>query len=125
MTKRRLGKRARLIGSALLICIVAFAAYGFTAGNSVPGTSAGSGSGTISGYTVTSVVYGLNATTPTNIDSVSFTVSPAAASTVKIQLATGGSWYTCSNTAGAVTCATTSPQATVLPSDNLTVVAVQ
>ena len=82
-------------------------------------------SGVISGYTVSAVVYGLNATTPTNLDQVAFTISPVAATTVKIQLAAAGSWYSCTNTAGSVTCNTTAPQATVAAATQLTVVATQ
>jgi hypothetical protein len=93
------------------------------ASNTVPGTEAGSGSGAISGYTVSSVAYGLNSTTPTNIDAVTFTISPTSAGTVKAQLASGGSWYSCTNTSGSVSCNTTSPQATVAAATQLTVVA--
>ena len=57
--------------------------------------------------------------------SVAFTISPAAATTVKAQLASGGSWYSCTNTAGSVICNTTSPQATVAAATQLTVVAAQ
>ena len=99
--------------------------YAFTASNTVPASDAGAGSGTISGYTISSIQYGLNSSTPTNLDQVSFTISPTAASQVKAQLASGGSWYSCTNSSGSVTCATTSPQATVAGATNLTVVATQ
>jgi hypothetical protein len=59
------------------------------------------------------------------MDAVTFTLDKAAG-TVKAQVQTGGSWYTCSNTSGNNwSCATTSPQATVQPADQLTVVATQ
>jgi len=106
--------------AALLLSI---GVYAYAASNTVPGTQAGSGSGAISGYTVSSVAYGLNATTPTNLDQVTFTLAPTAAGTVKAQLAAGGTWYACSNTAGSVTCNTTSPQATAAAATQLTVVA--
>jgi hypothetical protein len=103
---------------------VAVAVYAFTASNTVPATNAGSGSGAISGYTVSNVAYTL-AATPTNLAAVTFTLDKAAA-TVKAQLQTGGSWYSCTNTANNDwSCATTSPQATVQPADQLTVVATQ
>jgi len=117
--------RARVILIAILSGILASAAYAFTASNTVPVSQAGSGNNTISGYTATNVAYTLNATTPTNIDSVAFTISPTTTSAVKIQLAPAGSWYSCVNVSGSVTCATTSPQATVLGATQLTVVAVQ
>ena len=119
-------KRRRSLFVALLAAgVVGSAAYAFTASNTVPATSAGSGSGAISGYTVSAVAYNLNATTPTNLDSVAFTIAPTTASVVKIQLAAAGSWYSCTNTAGSVSCNTTSPQATVAGATNLTVVATQ
>jgi hypothetical protein len=119
-------KRRRSVLAALVVAgVLASAAYAFTATNTVPASTAGSGSGAISGYTVSAIAYTLNGTTPTNLDAVTFTIAPTAASVVKIQLAAAGSWYTCANVAGAVTCNTTSPQATVAAATNLTVVATQ
>ena len=111
---------------ALLVVVVAtaaLAATAFTATNTVPASNAGDGSAAISGYTITAVDYTLNATNPKNLDAVAFTIAPATASTVQVQVEAGGSWYDCTNAAGAVTCATTTPQATVLAADQLTVVA--
>lgn len=121
--RRRAGSKFVII--TILAGILASAAYAFTAANTVPGSTAGSGAGAISGYTATAVTYTLNGTTPTNIDSVAFTIAPTTTAAVKIQLAAAGSWYSCVNTAGAVTCATTAPQATVVAATQLTVVAVQ
>lgn len=124
MSTRRKRSR-RLLVTVLFAGVLASAAYAFTASNTVPGSSAGQGATAISGYTATSVVYNLNATTPSNIDSVAFTIAPVTAGTVKVQLVTAGSWYACTNTAGSVSCATTAPQATVSAANNLTVLAVQ
>ena len=119
-------KRRRSVLAALVVAgVLGSAAYAFTATNTVPASTAGSGSGAISGYTVSAIAYTLNGTTPTNLDAVTFTIAPTAASVVKIQLAAAGSWYTCANAAGSVTCNTTSPQATVAAATNLTVVATQ
>jgi hypothetical protein len=119
-------KRRRSVLAALVVAsVIGTAAYAITATNTVPASTAGAGSGAISGYTVSAIVYTLNATTPTNLDAVAFTIAPTAAGTVKIQLAAAGAWYTCANVAGSVTCNTTSPQATVAAATNLTVVAVQ
>ena len=115
----------RLLAVVALVGAISLATYAFAASNTVPATTAGAGSGAISGYTVSAVAYALNATTPTNLDSVTFTISPAAATTVKAQLASGGAWYACTNTAGSVSCATTSPQATVAAATQLTVVSAQ
>jgi hypothetical protein len=117
-------KRNRYLAAAAIAAIVAPAAYAFTAANTVPASSAGSGSGAISGYTVSNVAYTLNSSNPQNVDQVAFTISPTTG-TVKVQVVSGGSWYACTNTAGSVTCATTSPQATAAAVNQLTVVAAQ
>jgi hypothetical protein len=91
----------------------------------VPSSQAGAGSGAISGYTVTNIAYTVDSTTPTNLNQVAFTIAPTAATTLKAQLAPGGAWYSCANAAGSVTCAMTSPQATVAAATQLTVVAAQ
>jgi hypothetical protein len=106
----------------MLVLILAVAVYGFAASNTVPASTAGDGSGVISGYTISGIAYTLNGTTPTTIDTVSFTISPAAAGTVRIKLVNAGStWYNCTNTAGAVSCTTTG--ASVVSADQLRVVA--
>ena len=117
--------RRRTVVVALLALAVACGVYAYAATNTVPNSNAGSGSGTISGYTVSSIAYTLNSTTPTNLDQVAFTIAPTTTSTVKVQLAAAGSWYSCTNTAGSVTCNTTSPQATAAGATQLTVVAAQ
>lgn len=123
MTFLRRPSRTFLV--ALIAVAIGAGVYAYAATNTVPGSTAGAGSGTISGYTVSNIAYTLNSTTPTNLDQVAFTISPAAASTVKVQLAAGGSWYSCTNTTGSVTCTTTSPQATAAAATQLTVVAAQ
>jgi hypothetical protein len=117
--------RRRTVVVAIVAFAVACGVYAYAATNTVPGSTAGAGSGAISGYTVSNVAYTLNSTTPTNLDQVAFTIAPIATSTVKVQLAPAGSWYSCSNTAGSVTCNTTSPQATAAAATQLTVVAAQ
>jgi hypothetical protein len=114
----------RALAALAIACLatIGFTAYAYTASNTVPATTAGDGSGTVSGFTATNVSYGLNATTPTNIDSVTFTIAPVTTTTVKAKLA--GNWYACTNTAGSVSCNTTSPQLTVAPVTTLEVLAV-
>ena len=112
-----------LIGTIGAVAAVAGGSYAFTASNTVPSTQAGQGTGTVSGYTVSSVAYTLNASNPANIDAVTFTISPSTATTVKAQLVSAGTWYSCTNTAGSVSCATTSPQMTVATAATLNVVA--
>lgn len=106
----------------MLIAILAGTAYAFAAANTVPDTKAGDGQGTVSGYTVTSVAYTLNATDPSTLDKVTFDVG-AAAVTVKAQLvATTGDWYVCVKGTGTTwSCDTTG--LTVKSIDQLRVVA--
>ena len=124
----------RFIVGLVASLAIAGGAYAFTASNTVPTSNAGAGSGTVSGYTVTNLHYTLNASTPTNVDSLTFTVSPAIPNTgsgkvsISAALTTGGpNAYTCTtNTAGdTVTCATTSPQLTADKLSSVTVVAAQ
>ncbi len=123
-TRKRLQRRA-IVAIGSLVVALSVSGYAFTASNTVPSASLGQGSNTISGYTVSSVAYNLNSSNPANLDSVTFTISPTTASLVKIQLASGGSWYSCTNTSGSVSCATTSPQATAAAATSLNVVASQ
>lgn len=106
----------------LVIAILSVSAYAFAAANTVPATKAGDGLGVVSGYTVTSVVYTLNGTDPSKLDSVAFDVG-AAASQVEVQLvATTGSWYTCTLGTGTTwSCATTGLDVSTI--DQLRVVA--
>lgn len=98
------------------------AGYAFAAANTVPTSKAGDGVGAITGYTVSAVVYDLNAAAPQNIDQVTFNLDsvPPASSKIRLKLVSAGaSWYTCSNVGVAVTCPTTIPQATVASADEL------
>ncbi len=115
--------RTRLVGAVIVAAVLALGAYAFTATNTVPATSAGSGSGTISGYTISNVAYNLNATTPTNIDSLTFTLS-ATATTAKAKVVSGSSTYTDCSIAGGVnvTC-DFSPDVAVTSADQLSVIA--
>ncbi len=89
--------RSSKILIVLLVLIFATSAFAFAASNTIPVTRAGEGVSVTAGYTVSTVVYNLNTTTPSNIDSVTFTLN-AAASSVKIRLVTTGLYYSCSTT---------------------------
>lgn len=124
----------RVVVALVAAAAIAGGAYAFTAANTVPSSNAGAGSGTVSGYTVTNLHYSLDATTPANIDSLTFNVSPVIPSTgsgkviVQASMTSGGpNTYTCTtNTAGdTVTCTTTSPQLTADKLSSVTVVAAQ
>jgi hypothetical protein len=116
-------RSAKLFVIVLIVLVFATAAFAFAASNTVPASYAGEGASVTSGYTVSSVLYNLNTTTPSNIDSVTFTLN-ASATTVKIRLVTTGSYYTCSNTSGTNWSCTTSG-ATVAAADEFRVVASQ
>lgn len=99
------------------------AAYAFTATNTVPATNAGSGNGTISGYTVSNVQYQLSATVPSDIDSATFTLS-ANATTVRAKLVSGSSTYTtCSIANGVDVTCDFSPDIDITTANQLAVIA--
>ncbi len=126
--------QAKVLVAAAAAIVIGGGAHAFTASNPVPSTTAGAGSGAVSGYTVTALHYSLDVTTPPDIDSLTFTISPNVPSTgtgmVTIQavLTTGGPMaYPCTTdtTGVTVTCATTSPQLTAGSLTGVTVVAAQ
>jgi hypothetical protein len=105
--------RGRFILIAALALVLATAAYGFAAANTVPNTNAGDGTGTVSGFDASNINYTMDATDPSLIASVAFDLSPAgttnpAPATTKIEVqfldasqATVGSLYaTCNVTSG-------------------------
>lgn len=136
-------RRALRRGPLQLVTALAIFAVGgaaFTAANTVPQTSAGEGAGAISGFTLTNVVYNLNAANPTNISSVTFTATAVNGDAVNTALTTfvefdnaSGNWYSCTRTGGVapahnINCDTTAAnpntavQLTVPNADNLTAI---
>jgi hypothetical protein len=127
-------KYTRFLVVLVAALTIAGGAYAFTASNTVPVSTAGAGSGAVSGYVITNLHYALDATSPINIDTLTFTVSPVIPNTgsgkviVSAALSTGGPYtYACTtNTAGdTVTCATTSPQLAADKLSSVTIVAAQ
>jgi hypothetical protein len=117
--------RARLLGVLAIAAALGVGVYAFTATNTVPDSKAGSGSGNITGYTVSAVAYQLNATTPTNIDTMTFTLDSSAA-TVKAKVVSGSSTYTnCSVASGVNVTCDFSPDIAVTSADQLSVIATQ
>ena len=109
----------------LAISAAALATTALTAGNTINAQKSGDGRGAVTGYVASSVHYTLDATHPFNVDSAGFTLdsAPNAGSTIKIRLVSSTNvWYSCTNSGMVVTCATTSPQATVLTQDELRLV---
>jgi hypothetical protein len=104
-------KNLKVLLVVFVIVAISASAYAFAAANTVPATKAGDGTGTVSGYTITNVVYTLNGTDPSTLDSVEFDLGAAAATgKVKAQLvATTGTWYNCTQVGVTTvwTCSTT------------------
>jgi hypothetical protein len=112
-----------VLGGAVVAGAIGMAGFAFTASNTVPATKAGDGSGAVTGYVVSSVHYGLNATDPSKADSVSFTLdsAPKAGSTIKVKV--DGAWYSCTGaTTTSISCNTSAGPATVVGIDTLQVV---
>lgn len=124
MSQNRSRRRRRTALIVAAAAALAFAAYAFTASNTVDPSKAGDGYAAISGYTVTSVAYVL-ATNPANIDKVTFTLS-ATATTVKAKVVNASTTYdSCSNTGGNNWSCDFASDPTVLSADELRVIAVQ
>ena len=122
--------RPRMIIMGAVALILAVSTYGFAAANTVATSGAGDGNAAISGYTIGGIAYTLNATDPSTLDGVAFTVTPAGTNpqptTVKIQLTTGGTWYSATHGTGtAWSVDLTSASVTAVSIDNLRVVAAQ
>jgi len=120
---KRLNGRSRIIGILVVAAALATGAYAFTATNTVPNSSAGSGAGTISGYTVSAIAYQLDTTIPSDIESMTFTLN-AAATTVKAKVVSGSTTYTDCTIAGGVnvTC-DFAPDIAITTADQLSVIA--
>ena len=89
---------------ALVAVVVAGSAFAFAATNTVPDSAAGYKANVVPGYTVTNIVYDLDATDPTLVDAITFDVAPSSGTVVaaiaKLQTATGGAWTNCTLAAG-------------------------
>lgn len=123
--------RLPLIGLApAAIAVVAVGGNALTAGITAPSTNAGSGAGTINGYSVSGVSYGLNATDPSTIDALSFSYTITGGggdpTRARVRFTAAGTWYNCDSAivgaSDAVTNCTISPAQTVTAADNLTIV---
>ena len=89
-------RKAAGVVAALTVAASAFGAQAFTASNTIPATTAGSGSATITGYTVSDIAYTYSAD-GTKITAAEFTLN-AAATNVKSSLVASPStadWTDC------------------------------
>lgn len=110
-----------------LLGIVSATTLGFAAANTVDTSNAGDGAGAISGYTVTNVHYTLDSTNPSQVNQVSFTLSPAMVSGGTIRISVNGTSFItapCTGTSS-VTCSLTGAGVTATSLTNLRVVAAQ
>jgi hypothetical protein len=121
----RRSRKKRLILAFICAGLVAIGSYAYTASSTVDPTTAGAGSGAVSAYTASNLVYNYRSSNATRVDSVTFDISPTNPATIKVRLAPAGSWYSCVNSAGSVTCDTTTPGATVSGSTQFTLIAGQ
>jgi hypothetical protein len=98
-------RRRQLYAVVAILAVVFVGRAAFAAANTVPTSSAGAGSAAVSGFTLTAIDYNLNATTPTNVDTVTYTAtadngSTGTALTIYTRFVGGGSWYTCTRAGG-------------------------
>lgn len=122
---RKVSSITRLIAAGSVTAVIGLAGSAFTNSNTMPAdTQAGDGARAITGYTVSSVHYGLNATDPTKVDTVTFSLdsTPLAGSTIKIQV-DGTRWYSCTFSGASVTCNTADDAATTGVNEQATVTA--
>lgn len=124
--------KIKSLGMILLLLVTAASIYGFAAANTVPDTAIGEATGNVCGYTITNIAYSLNGTTPSNLDQVGFDVDvdvPCSGNPTFVEIRVDSSssdWYSCTaGTPPAWTCATTSPQVSVIDADQLQIVAAE
>ncbi|MFN8617121.1 MAG: hypothetical protein U0837_08465 [Dehalococcoidia bacterium] len=112
-----------------LLGLVSVATVGYANSNTVPGSSAGDGSGTISGYAVSNVHYTLDTNNPSTVTNLSFTINPALPSgtgTARISLNGGSTWLLSNACSGTTTVSCSIPSGTTVTSlATLRVVAAQ
>jgi ABC-type glycerol-3-phosphate transport system substrate-binding protein len=92
--------RSFLMSAMAGATVMAVGGMAYTAANTVPTTVAGSGSGSVSGYTISSIVYNVNASNPNNVDSVTFTYSPSTPDPTRARISGDGgtTWFNCDST---------------------------
>jgi len=116
-----------LLGRPFLLLMVtaaatlALAGTAFTNSVTAPTSTTSTSASVIGEFTVSTVAFNLNTTDPRRVDSITFTiVNPGTTpSFVRVKpVSTGTTWYTCSLTPSGgnqnATCATTSPQWTLV-----------
>ena len=92
MGQARLGRGARVFAIGVAAVATATGAYAYTNTNTVEASKAGDGTAAISGYGVTGVEYDLDATDPSQLDLVRFTLD-GEAGTVRAKVESGSTDY--------------------------------
>jgi hypothetical protein len=97
--RKAMFRNLKVLLIAVFVIAVAGSAYAFAAANTVPDTTAGSGASSVSGYTVSDIVYDLDQANPTIVDVITFSISPDSgtekAVAVFVQTDPAGSWTSC------------------------------
>ncbi len=77
----------KVLMTLMLVFVLIGSSYAFAAANTIETSNAGQGDEPVSGYEITNLVYNLNETDPTIVDTITFTVTPDAAGLNKIAAA--------------------------------------
>jgi len=108
----------------LIVFALATVTYAYAAANTVPPSTAGDGAGAISGYTVSNIAYTLDATTPSKIAKITFTLS-AAANVVQVSTTGASPYQSCTIAGGTSVTCTFVTEPTVTAANSLEVIATQ
>jgi hypothetical protein len=97
-------RNLKILSALVVVIAITGSAFAFAAQNTVPDSAAGYKANVVPGYTVTNIVYDLDATDPTLVDAITFDIAPSSgtvvAAIVKLQTANGGAWTDCALSAG-------------------------
>jgi hypothetical protein len=132
-----MNKFTKVLGAAAVATLVGASGSAFTAANTVSASNAGSGATAISGFAVSDIQYDANATDPTKLDAVRFTLDKTARYTAIKTSSASTTWYrsddlrlstgtvdSCQNTSGNTwKCDVTGKSETVAGATEITVVA--
>ena len=86
----------------LVLVVILGAAFALAAANTIPASTAGSGTSAVTGYTIVNIAYDLNAGDPSVVEAITFSLSPDSGNVsdkaLAVFLFTGtppGTWTTC------------------------------
>jgi hypothetical protein len=106
----------KLVLAVMFVLVLIGSTYAFANANTIPVSTAGSGTSTVGGFTVSDIVYDLTDADPTTVDNIYFTVTPPTltdpeAALAYIQTDATGSWKKDCTLADGSTHATTNAMA--------------